>query len=140
MNLYNLHDNSESLDLHDEAHDQLPSVFWEKYKDNPAELKKREKYIAKDPVCSYYYARDVLKDPFKAGEAAIAKNAEYSYFYARDILKGPFKAGEAAIAASPVRSYMYAVYILKGPFKLGEEAISKSEYKEQYEKLFGYKI
>ena len=34
---------------------------YEKYKNDPEELEKREKYLAKDAKYAYYYARDVLK-------------------------------------------------------------------------------
>jgi hypothetical protein len=114
MNLYNLHSEPEYLDLYSEAHDRIPNLFWEKYKDAPAELKKREQYIAKNAKYSYMYAVYILKGPFKAGEAAITTSAHYSYIYAKEVLNGPFKAGEASIASS--------------------------EYKLDYEKLVGYSI
>jgi hypothetical protein len=74
MNLYDLHNEPASLDHHTEAYDQLPDIFWGKYKDKPAELKKREQYIAKSTEYSYLYTIQVLKGPFKAGEAVIAKS------------------------------------------------------------------
>jgi hypothetical protein len=114
MNLYDLHSEPKSLDHYDAVHDKLPSVFWAKYKSNPAELKKREQYIAASVLYSYKYAGEVLKGAFKAGEAAIARDAPYSY--------------------------MYAEYVLNGPFKIGEPAIAKSEFKDRYEKFVGYKL
>ncbi len=151
MDLYSLHDDPSSLNHHDVAHDKVPELIWAKYKDQPAELKKREAALAKDPEiayeyaqdvlegpfklgepaiakdakCAYEYARDVLEGPFKLGEPAIAKNAEWAFEYARDVLKGPFKLSEPAIARTRSAAYYYAHYILKGPFKLGEPEIAK---------------
>ena len=42
--------------------------------------KKLEPIIAKSAKYSYWYARAVLKGPFKLGESAIAKHIEFSYF------------------------------------------------------------
>ena len=90
MNLYQLHSDPESLHKHDEAHNNVPKLFWEKYKNNSAELKKREDSISKDveySFYSYWYARDVLDGPFPKGEEAISKDPQYSYLYAKNILK-----------------------------------------------------
>ena len=108
MDLYKLHSSPKSLDHYDTAFDLVPALVWERYRNNPAELKKREAVLAKDAKCAYWYARYVLNGPFKAGEAAIAKDTEYAYWYARHVLHGRFKAGEAAIAKDPEFSYMYA--------------------------------
>jgi hypothetical protein len=118
MNLYKLHNNPKALDHYDTTHEQIPELIWEKYQDDPVELKKREKYIAKDAEYSYLYAIEVLKGPFKAGEAVIATNALFSYFYAMHVLKGPFKAGEAAIAKDAEYSHKYAQVFLKARLKL----------------------
>ncbi len=61
-------------------------------------------FIVKSASYSCYYAKDVLKGPFPAGEPAIAKDAMLSYDYARDVLKGPFAAGEPAILNSAYRN------------------------------------
>ena len=128
MNLYKLHANPKDLDLHDEAHEKAPHVFWDKYWDKPAELKKREAAIAKDAFYSYKYAKYVLKGPFPAGEPAIAKSAKYSYMYAKHVVNGPFPAGEAAIAKDGYYSQMYAYIILKAPFRAGEATIAEDGY------------
>jgi hypothetical protein len=60
MNLYNLHSNSEELHHFGQAHEKISFLFWDKYKDNPEELKKREHAISKNARCSYLYAKDVL--------------------------------------------------------------------------------
>jgi hypothetical protein len=86
MNLYKYHSKPETLDHYDKADEWVPTLAWDKYKDQPAELKKREKALAKNPKIAYFYALDVLKKPFPAGEAAIAKSM-WSYNYAIDVLK-----------------------------------------------------
>lgn len=43
LNLYTLHSNPEILDHYDNIDMILPLVFWDKYKNNIPELKKREK-------------------------------------------------------------------------------------------------
>ena len=61
MNLYKLHSKPASLDLYGKVTETNPAIFWDKYKNKPEELKKREKYIAKSPKHAYYYAEDILK-------------------------------------------------------------------------------
>ena len=125
MNLYKLHSNPESLDLYEKVSETNPDVFWEKYKKNKEELKKRETYIAKDAFFAYLYAKNVLKGPFPAGEEAIAKDYAYAYYYARDVLKGPFPLGEAAIAKSAFFTIQFTQNILKKDFYLNDELIAK---------------
>ena len=125
MNLYKLYSTPESLNFYETVSDNNPDIFWEKYKDSKEELKRREKYIAKSPKYSYYYAETVLKGPFPLGEEAIAKDVDHAYLYAKYILKGPFPKGEEAIAKDAYSSLYYAVDILKGPFPAGEASISK---------------
>ena len=79
MNLYKLHSNPESLDHFEKVTANNPAIFWEKYKKNKEELKKREKYIAKSPKHAYYYAQSILKGPFPLGEEAIAKDVVSAY-------------------------------------------------------------
>lgn len=64
---------------------------------------------------AYVYARDVLKGPFPAGEAAIATDTSLSYDYARDVLKGPFPAGEARISKSTKYRKLYLELITASP-------------------------
>ena len=135
MNLYNLHSNPESLDLYGKVTETNPDFFWEKYKNKPEELKKREKYIAKSPFYAYSYAKNILKGPFPTGEEAIAKKAEYSYYYADTVIERPFPAGEEAIATDQYYAIEYAKDILKGPFPAGEAAIAK-DYAYEYTKKF----
>ena len=105
MKLFRLHDTPNSLDHHGDE-DLVPELAWEKYKNNPEELKKREKTLARDPETAYKYAQHVLKGPFPLGEPSIAKDAWLSFFYA-DIIKGPFKLGEPTIKKS---RYMWSTY------------------------------
>jgi hypothetical protein len=123
MNLYKFHQSPEDLHKHKEADESVVDMFWDKYKKNPKELKKREPAIAKSAVYSYYYAKNVLEGKFPLGEPAIAKSSEYSYWYARYVLEGKFPLGEPAIAKSATYSYYYAIDVLKGRFPLGEPAI-----------------
>lgn len=90
MNIYNLHGDPETLLHYDEAYEKLPALIWDKYEDQPEELKKREKALAKDPRYAYSYARNILKGPFKAGEVAITKSEYYARLYAKFVLKGHF--------------------------------------------------
>ena len=106
MNLYKFHSDPKSLLHHDIAHEKVPAVVWDKYKDNPEELKKREAAIAKDPQYAYMYAREVLEKPFPAGEAAIAKGLYYALRYACDVLKKDFYLNGKLIAKRMVpKSY-----------------------------------
>ena len=107
MNLHNLHNEPKSLDHHDDR-DYLPSVAWEKYKNNHEELKKREKMWARDPQTAYWYAYNILKGQFELGEKAIAKDARYSYWYAANVLKKRFKLGEPAIKKTSMDWIAYA--------------------------------
>ena len=90
MNLYNFHAKPKLLDGYDSVPENNPHFFWEKYRNNKEELKKREKYIAKDAEYSYDYARDVLRGPFPAGEEAISKNNFYANEYAVNVLGKDF--------------------------------------------------
>ena len=125
MNLYNLHSKPAALVHFEKVTETNPDFFWEKYKNNPEELKKREKYIAKSAQFAYYYARDVLKGPFPTGEEAIAKDAYYAFQYAKNILKGPFPAGEEAIAKNAGFAKLYAKRVLKKDFYLNGKLIAK---------------
>ena len=127
MNLYNLHSKPESLDFYDTISETNPDFFWKKYRNNREELKKREKYIAKSPNNAFYYARDVLKGPFPAGEEVIAKNIDFAYYYVRDILKGPFPAGEEAISKDADSAFQYAKHALKKDFYFNSKLIAKYE-------------
>lgn len=127
MNLYNLHVDPQSLPHFGEAHEYVPNLFWDKYRNKPEELRKREAAISKDPDYAHYYARHVLKGPFPLGEEAIAKSAWYAYWYARYILEGPFPAGEAAIATNPEWALAYATTVLKADFYCNGKLIAKFE-------------
>ena len=87
LNLYKLHSNPKLLKYYDIADEKIPAIFWEKYKNNFTELKKREPAIAKDAMYAYWYAEDVLQKPFLAGEPAIAKDADYANWYKQFLQK-----------------------------------------------------
>lgn len=162
MNLYDFHDEPKSLHAHDEADYKVVKVFWDKYKDDPEELKKREKALAKNGHYAIQYALRILKKPFPEGEKAIfnephaavsyarifgirnkdaekliAKNSYYSFVYAKDIIKGQWKEGEEAMARYSVEAFNYADRVLNAPFPKGEPAIAKSpRITEDYIKRF----
>ena len=116
MNLYNLHADPQLLLYIEEAPEIVPDLFWDKYRYDKEELKKRERAISKYTEYSYYYARYVLKGPFQKGEAAISRDAKYSYLYAIGVLKGPFPEGEEAISKDLVYADWYAERYLKADF------------------------
>lgn len=72
-------------------------------------------------------------------ENSIITNHMYSYFYARDIIKGPFKKGEEKISQDSYTSYLYARDVIQGPFLLGHNTILNSEWKKHYLKLLKQK-
>ena len=73
MSLYDLHNKPKDLHRHDDADTNLVEIFWDKYENNPAELKKRELAISKSTEYSYYYAREIINGRFELGEDAISK-------------------------------------------------------------------
>ena len=75
------------LPYRDVVYEKHPELAWEKYKDNPKELKKREHLWVTNPEYAYLYARWVLKKPFPLGEKAIASSPQYAYHYVLDVLK-----------------------------------------------------
>lgn len=83
-----------------------------------------EAQIALDGRLSLNYARDVVKGPWKPGEAAILAYRSLSLIYARDCIKGPWPACEAAISQDPGFSLEYATDVLHGRFLQGEPAIA----------------
>ena len=126
MNLYNLHSEPESLLYFGEATEMVAKLFWEKYKNNPAELRKREAAISFVAFYAYLYANYVLKGPFPKGEAAIATDAYSAYLYARDVLEGPFPKGEAVIAKDADHAQYYATVILKADFYYDGKLIAQA--------------
>ena len=138
MNLYKMHDEPESIHGHDKSDKEIPDIFWEKYKNNPAELKKREDAIAKSAKFAYYYVYYILKGRFPKGEPAIAKSAKFACYYAQGVLKGPFPLGESAIAKNADYACNYAHFVLKHRFPEGEPAITKDKnWANRYNNEFG---
>ena len=127
MNLYNFHSKPKLLAHYETKDETNPHIFWEKYKNNREELKKREKYIAKDAAYAYWYAQYVVNGPFPLGEAAIAADAQYAYRYAKDVLEGPFPLGEEAISKDAEFAVYYAKYVLKADFYFNGKLIAKAK-------------
>ena len=133
MNLYDLHPDPEKAPGYATRYDDVPELVWDRYKHQPEELKIREKALAKSGEYAYWYAREVLKAPFPAGEAEIAKDAAWAYRYARWVLKGPFPAGEAAIAKDLIFAYFYARDVLSSSFPADDATTEdKVDYLLQY--------
>ena len=96
-----------------------------------------EDEIAKDTKASYDYAVEVLKGPFKKGEATIARNPAYAVNYAADVVKGKFPLGEPLIANDAYWLTQYAVKALKRRFPAGENKIlANYRYDNIYKKEF----
>ena len=114
-NLYKYHSNPESILWYKEAFEVVPELVWEKYKNDPEELKKREHILAKDALPASYYAITIIRKPFPLGEEAISKNAHYSYWYAYKVLNKPFPLGEEAISKNEYWNNQYQQF-LKPPF------------------------
>ena len=125
MNLYNLHSEPMSLNFYELISETNPDIFWEKYKNKPEELKKREKYMAANAIYAYHYAKNILEGPFPPGEEAIAKDEYYAYYYAKNILKGPFPAGEEAISKDTHCFKLYVKFVLKKDFYFNGKLITK---------------
>lgn len=69
-------------------------------------------------------------------EPLLASTATSAYWYAHDILKGEFPAGEEAIADDAAISTWYAFEVLKKRFIKGEPTIGKSTYAMSYYRRF----
>lgn len=133
MDLYTLHSNPETLDFHDVADNTVIELFWPKYKNNPEELRKREKAIATNARRSLFYARDTLKGRFPAGEATICKFPKVAIEYVLDIIgaenaREVFPQAEEIISTDADTSFQYALFVVKGPWKKGEAAIAKDSF------------
>ncbi len=118
MNLYKFHPNPELIEHYEFHHENVVNLFWDKYQDNPVELKKREEAIAKDAYYAYRYAKYILLNRFSLGEEAMAKDRYYAYYYAKDILHDRFPLGEEAIARVPMYAKCYAKEVIKGPWAI----------------------
>ena len=72
-----------------------------------------EKEISKEAKWSYFYAMDVVKGPWKLGEATISQCGEFSWFYSNGVVQGRWELGEAAISRSNESySYLYLEKVL----------------------------
>jgi hypothetical protein len=112
VNLYDLHPDPENAPYREWAYENVPELVWERYRDQPGELKKREQALAKEARYAYWYAHNVLGGAFPAGEAAMAQSDGWACYYAPYVLGGPFPAGEPEIAKSHW-AYYYAEKVLK---------------------------
>lgn len=81
--------------------------------------------LIKSPGLALMYAKDVLDEPFPAGEKIIATDANAAIIYASSVLNGRFPAAEPTIAANPLLAAIYAKDVLKKRWPEGEAAIVK---------------
>ena len=126
MNIYDFYSNPEELDYYHEADIKIVNFFWDKYKSNDKELKKREDAIANEQRKAVFYAHSVLNGKrFPKAEINIAKDPESAYLYSKFIIKGPWEPGEKAIATDIAFSMRYASKIIGGQWEPGEDTISK---------------
>jgi hypothetical protein len=105
-----------------------------------------EPFILEYPKHSYFYAKQVLKAPWKLGEKTILGGeetgtieAEYVYLYAKNLLKSRWKEGERALLkmakdignwrCSEARDHLaiYAKNVIKGRWKEAEPLIAQSK-------------
>ena len=147
MNLYQYHNNPNVLPGHNNKEEllglySLPYIF-EKYIDQPDELKKRESFIAKSAEYSYRYANDVLCSRFHLGERVILTDAHIAFIYKRRF-QSSFSSNsekeqlENQISKYSELSYRYATEVLKARFPLGELAIkhATNSITQKYKKQF----
>ena len=124
MNLYQYHNNPDVLPGHHKKHELLdthsPKEFFERYKNRPDELKKRESAIAKFSIYSKQYS-DLLGTRFPLGEPAIFSGKGFDcMFYLNEYPECMKDYPESFIAKNEVLSYWYSDLILKARFPLGE--------------------
>lgn len=81
--------------------------------------------LIKSPGLALMYAKDVLDEPFPAGEKIIATDANAALIYASSVLNGRFPAAEPTIAADPILAATYAKDVLQKRWPEGEPAIVK---------------
>lgn len=132
MNLYDLHDDPESLDHHSLVDERVPKLFWPRLMaktKNVTKAKQKEifkpyeKFIINSPWYAYTYARVILMGRWIEAEDTIAQDGFSSYRYATEVLTGRFKKGEAAIGK--IRQCIdYARNIMQGRFPEGEDYIA----------------
>jgi lambda repressor-like predicted transcriptional regulator len=101
---------------------------------------KGEEAILKDPFYASYYARDILNKRWPKAEDIIAKEADAAYIYAKYVIKGPWPKGENAIATNVDYALPYAKIVLKKRFLKAEDTIKYSKYRVEYERHFGIKL
>lgn len=107
-----------------------------------------EPFILEYPKHAYFYAKQILKKPWKEAEKTIlggeytgTVSAEYVYLYAKNVLKSRWKEGERALLklakdvengyywAEDARNYLavYAKNVVKGRWKEAESLIAQSK-------------
>jgi hypothetical protein len=75
-------------------------------------------FLTMTPEIAFKHAKwlNVNKQPFTEGESIIATDAKYSYWYAKYVLRGPFKLGEPVIYNDPKIAGLYQAEVLDRDF------------------------
>jgi len=68
--------------------------------------------ILQNPVATYKYARDVIKDRWPEAEPIIIQNPSAAYCYAIDVIKGRWPEAEPIIMKDPMVACWYAKYVI----------------------------
>ena len=93
MNLYNQHNQPETLHNYEEAHEKMPFFILQRYTSRD-EYRKREQAFTHEAEYAYKYAKAVKRGKFPEGEEAIASSIRYSKLYAKHVLKDSFPEGD----------------------------------------------
>ncbi len=107
MNLYKLHDKPKSLYGYEERNNVVPELIKKQIESGKPVNAQQLKNIVSNSELALWYANDIIKGRWPAGEKAIASDPWYAYLYAKYIIKGRFPEGEKAIASNPgyIKSY-----------------------------------
>ena len=92
MNLYNYHNEPESLINYDEAHEKMPFFILKRYTSRD-DYREREQAFTHEAEYAYKYAKAVKRGRFPEGEDAISKSIRYSKLYAK-VINDSFPEGE----------------------------------------------
>jgi|GEM_PF-3474330 len=93
--------------------------------------------IVRDPRLTYKYARNIVKSKIKdEWEDIIIQDADVTYWYVRDVIRDPLPKGEDIMSKDAIVGFYYAKNILRDRFIKGEKIIIKSEsYLNEYIKF-----
>ena len=78
----------------------------------------KQDFLCMTPEIAFKQAKLDKKNgkPFNGGEAIISTDAKYSFWYAKYVLRGPFKLGEPIIDKDPTIAALYKTEVLERDF------------------------